>query len=123
MKKNHKSRLIRQMTIFLIFFIAVSIVVSLLVGKALEVNIEDFWGNRVKLPLATLILGSASIILFAHFGAKFLTTPILTLDEWTRGERKSIPKELPIVRRIGRLGKIFAGNEYGTRERKRLDPG
>ena len=69
MKNNHESRLIRQITL-LILFITVSIVVLLLFGKALDINIEDFWGNRVKLPLATLILGSASIILFAHFGAQ-----------------------------------------------------
>ncbi len=94
MKKNYSSHLIGQMTVFLILFIAVSIVVLLLVGKALEMDIWDFWGNRVKLPLATLILGSATIILFAHFGAKFLTKPILILDEWTRGDTQSIPKEV-----------------------------
>src|SRR5208337_410085 len=94
MKKNHTSPLIGQMTIFLILFLAVSIVILLLVGKALEIDIRDFWGNRVKLPLVTLIFGSASIILFAHFGAKFLTKPILILDEWTRGDTQSIPKEV-----------------------------
>jgi putative nucleotidyltransferase with HDIG domain len=104
MKKNHSSPLIGQMTIFLILFIAVSIVILLLVGKALEIDIGDFWGNRVKLPLATLILGSASIILFAHFGAKFLTKPILILDQWTRGERQSIPEE--VFNRSDELGHL-----------------
>ena len=114
MKKNYKSRLIMQMTIFLILFIAVSIVVLLLFGKALDINIEDFWGNRVKLPLATLILGSASIILFAHFGARFLTDPILTLDEWTRGDRRSIPKELSDRSdELGHLARSLQGMRTG----------
>jgi putative nucleotidyltransferase with HDIG domain len=104
MKKKPVSPLIGQMTIFLVLFIAVSIVVLLLVGKVLEIDIKDLWGNRVKLPLATLILGSASIILFAHFGAKFLTRPILILDEWTSSNTQCMPKGM--TDRSDELGRL-----------------
>jgi HAMP domain-containing protein len=93
-KEKKVSPLLGQMTIFLIVFIVGSVIVLLLVGKPLEIGVKDFWGNRVQLPLATILLGSASLILFSHFGAKFLTRPILILEEWTRSSAYEIPKEV-----------------------------
>jgi uncharacterized domain HDIG len=94
MRRKSLSPLIGQMTLFLVLFITFSIVILMMLGKTLEVEINDFWGNRVKLPLETLFLGSASIFLFAHFGAKYLARPIIVLDEWAKGNGNEVPKEL-----------------------------
>jgi putative nucleotidyltransferase with HDIG domain len=82
------------MTIFLALFIAISLGLLLVLGKTLEIEISDFWGNRVKIPLETLVLGSVSIILFAHFGARYLAKPIIALDEWVKGDGKEVPQDL-----------------------------
>jgi len=104
MRRDRPSALTGHMTMFLLIFIAASVAVLLIVGQALEIDIKDLWGNRVKLPVATLILGCVSIILVAHFGARLLTRPILELDEWTRDGKQDIPTE--ISNRQDELGRL-----------------
>ncbi len=127
MNDGRASPLTGQMTVFLVLFLALSLLMVLLMGKSLEIGISDFWGNKVQLPVAPLVLGCLAIVLFAHFGARILTLPVLTLEEWARDDSKRIPRELSErPDELGRLARALLGmrnelEEAGNRLRAERD--
>ncbi len=83
----------------------------------LEIEIHDFWGNRVRLPTVTLLIGCVILVAFSHFAGKILTRPIIELEKWVEGQRSTLPPD--VLTRKDELGHLARSlNDMKTRLEK-----